>query len=89
MHHYELAEFKTILFLREFVDSIPLLDASEDSSSDDEGLRITMRNDTPQSSSRINQNKPRMVDDNFYLVDQRKWTNVRDAHLEMSTLGEK
>jgi hypothetical protein len=69
------------------VDSVPLLD--DDSTSDDESLTIADRNSTTPALSRIDGHRNgRQVDDSFYLSDQRRWTGVRDAHLEMRSFNE-
>ena len=71
------------------VDSIPLLNDGDDSTSDDESLTIVDRNSTAPTLSRIDGHRNgRQVDDSFYLSDQRRWTGVRDAHLEMRSFNE-
>lgn len=80
---------------RGFVGSVPLLDDGDDSTSDDEDLRIVERSNSQRNGSGLQRNGgrfdklSRQVDDSFYLMDQRQWTNVRDAHLEMKSMSEK
>ena len=70
-------------------------DDDDSTSDDDTMLRAVDRGNVGISStgmsvaSRIDGHRNnRHVDDSFYLSDQRRWTGVRDAHLEMRSFNE-
>ena len=70
-------------------------DDDDSTSDDDTMLRAVDRGNVGITStamgvaSRIDGHRnSRHVDDSFYLSDQRRWTGVRDAQLEMRSFNE-
>lgn len=68
---------------RSNVDSLPLLDRDEFSSSEDDEIyhEATLNGKLPKSASTGSFREP---DDDFYLKERREWRSTRDLHLAMA-----